>query len=227
MRVLSLRSVFVVGALTGGLMLAAGPAAAQNEAFIILDDEASIDDIVTLLTNGDGTASVETGDAYPDDSDGKASLRIDSPAGDNQKYNPNIPEWSFDIVADPSADDEFRYITFAWLKSGGDGMQLQLHAEPGGWSHRYNGGGNPKGWNPSIDVSDETPIDWQVHTRDMFADWGAMVLTGMAFSPGSGDFGLFDHLSLHQSEADPIAPQAVDAQGKAAAAWATIKQGLR
>ena len=227
MRGSKIRAALVTGGIIGGLITGAGTAAAQNEFFIVLDDEETIDDLIPLLVSGDGTASVETGDAYPEDNDGKASLRIDSPAGDNQKFNPNIPDWSFDVVEDPSADNEFRYIMFAWLKSGGEGMQLQLSAQPGGWDHRYNGGGNPKGGNPSIDVSDETPIDWQVHTRDMFEDWGEMVLTGMAFSPGSGDFGLFDHLSLHQSEVDPIAPQAVDAQGKAVAVWAAIKQDMR
>ncbi len=227
MRASTIRSGIACAALIGGLAMATSPARAQDKSFVIIDDETSVEDIIEVLTNGDGTASVEYDNPYPEDGDSNAALRVDSPAGDNQKYNPNIPGWGFQLVDGATADDEFQYITFAWLKGGAEGMQLQLSAEPGGWSHRYNGGGNPKGWNPSIDVSDETPYDWQVHTRDMVEDWGEMVLNGMAFSPGSGDFGLFDHVVLHQSPEDPIAPFAVDAKGKSAAVWAEIKRDIR
>jgi|SaaInl4_135m_RNA_FD_contig_121_84366_length_1402_multi_13_in_0_out_0_1 hypothetical protein len=224
MRASTIRSGITCAALIGGLVMATAPARAQDKTFIIIDDEQSVEDLIDVLGNGDGTASVETDNPYPNDRDADAALRVDSPAGDNQKFNPNIPGWGFQIVDGATAADEFQYITFAWLKGGGDGMQLQLSAEPGGWGHRYNGGGNPKGWNPSIDVSDDTPVDWQVHTRDLVEDWGELVLNGMAFSPGSGDFGLFDHIVLHQSPEDPMEPQAVDAKGKAAAVWADIKQ---
>ena len=54
-----------------------------------------------------------------------------------------------------------------------------------------------------------------------------MVLNGLAFSPGSPDWGIFDHLALHQSPADPIAPQAVEALGKSTTTWASLKQALR
>ena len=42
-----------------------------------------------------------------------------------------------------------------------------------------------------------------------------------------GDYGLFDHVVLHQAEEDPLATLAVDAKGKSAAVWAAIKQDLR
>jgi hypothetical protein len=61
----------------------------------------------------------------------------------------------------------------------------------------------------------------------MFEAWGEMVLNGLAFSPGSPDWGIFDHLALHQSPADPIAPQAVEALGKSTTTWASLKQALR
>lgn len=227
MRGIRLWSRLAIGALIGGLLVGAGSAAAQDKVFVIVDDEDSIDDLIPLLVSGDGTASVETGDAYPDDNDGKASLKIDSPAGDNQKFSANIAGWGFQIVEDATADDEFQYITFAWRKEGAAGTQLQLSAEPGGWSHRYHAAANLKGWNPSIEVTTDDPADWQIFTRDMVADWGEMVLNGMAFSPGSGDYGLFDHVVLHQAEEDPLATLAVDAKGKSAAVWAAIKQDLR
>ena len=225
MRASRLRSLFIAGAVTGGLLIGAGATVAQ-ESFIIVDDEASIDDLIPLLTNGLGVPSVENDDVWVEDADAKAALRIDSSGGDFQKFNPNIPEWQFQIVDGPSADDEFQYITFAWKKSGGTGMQLQLHGNPGGWGHRYHAGANMQGWNPSIEVSPDMPEDWQIHTRDLFDDWGEFVLTGVAFSPSSLDFAIYDHVVLHQVEEDPLF-LAVDAKGKAAAVWADIKQDAR
>jgi hypothetical protein len=128
--------LLTTGAVIGGLIVGAGLARAQDKVLLVLDDEQSIEDMIEMLTNGEGTASVEKDDPYLDDGDGKAALRIDSPVGDNQKFNPNFPGWAYQIVEDPAADDEFRYITFAWLKGGGEGMQLQLSAQPGGWGHR-------------------------------------------------------------------------------------------
>jgi hypothetical protein len=214
-------------ALIGGFLMVTGLARAQDKTFIVLDDEASIDDLIPFLTNGAATVEVDTDDPYPDDADHDAALRVDSPAGDNQKFNPNIPGWSFQIVDGATAADEFQYITFAWRKEGAAGIQLQLSAQPGGWSHRYHAAANLKGWNPSIEVTVDDPDEWQVHTRDMFEDWGEMVLTGMAFTPGSGDYGLFDHIVLHQAPEDPLLPQAVDARGKSAAVWGDIKRDIR
>jgi len=227
MQQLRLRSLLTTGAVIGGLIVGAGAAVAQDKFFIVLDDEASIDDLIPALTNGNATVEVDTSDAYPDDADAHAALRVDSPAGDNQKFNPNIPGWAFDIVPDATGDNEFQYITFAWRKEGAAGIQLQLSAQPGGWSHRYHAHTNLKGWNPSIEVTGDDPSGWQVFTQDMVEDWGEMVLNGMAFTPGSGDFGLFDHVVLHQSPEDPLASKAVDAKGKSAAVWASIKQDLR
>jgi len=217
----------VCAALIGGFAMAAGPARAQDKVFIVIDDEASIDDLIPTLTSGDATVEVDTNDPYPDDADHDAALRVDSPAGDNQKFNANIPGWAFQIVEGATAADEFQYITFAWRKEGAAGIQLQLSAQPDGWSHRYHAAANLKGWNPSIEVTTDDPSEWQVFTRDMVDDWGEMVLNGMAFTPGSGDFGLFDHIVLHQSEEDPLASQAVDAKGKSAAVWGDIKQDIR
>ncbi|MBT3269808.1 hypothetical protein HN371_21865 [Candidatus Poribacteria bacterium] len=222
-----IRSLLTVGAVTGGLLLAVGMSVAQDESFVIVDDEASIEDLIPLLSNGQGVAAVEKDDVYMDDRDRKAALRIDAVAGDFQKYNPTIPGWQFDIVANPSDEDEFRYITFAWKKEGGSGMQLQLSGEPGGWSHRYHASANMQDWNPSIQVTADFPADWQIHTRDMFVDWGPFVLTGMAFSPSSEDFGIYDHVLLHQDEDDPDAAYAVGVRGKVAAAWAAMKRDIR
>ncbi len=227
MRGSRLRSVLVAGAVVGGLVATAGIVKAQNKFFIIIDDAATVETIIPALTSGNATAELETDDVWLEDGDGKAALRIDSPAGDNQKFNTNILDWSWSVVEDPTAADEMRYITFAWRQEGGAGTQLQLHGMPGTWGHRYHAGENPKGWNPSIEVTSDAPAEWQIFTRDMFDDWDEFILTGFAFSPGAPEFGLFDHMAVHQSEVDPIAPQAVDPKGKSAAVWAEIKQDIR
>jgi hypothetical protein len=227
MRASATRWTFIVALSVGASCLAQ----AQDGVFIVLDDEASIREFASVLGSGDGTVSVDTNDAYPHDDDGEAALRIDSPAGDNQKFNANIPGWAFEIVGRPQAEDEFRYITFAWRKEGAPGIQLQLSAQPGGWSHRYHAHANLKGWNPSIRLTLDEPSTWQVHTRDLFRDWGGMVVTGMALTPGSGEYGLFDHIAFHQSPEDPFAaPEdepghetAVQPAGKSATVWARIK----
>lgn len=217
----------MVGAITAGLLTVAVATQAQNEVFIVLDDKATIDTIIPALTNGNATALLETNDVYPEDGDGKAALRIDSPAGDNQKFSTNILDWVFQIVENPTADDEFRYITFAWRQEGGAGTQLQLHGQPDTWGHRYHAGINPKGWQPSIEVTTDAPSEWQVFTRDLFDDWKEFVLTGFAFSPGAPEYGLFDHIALHQSEEDPLDTKAVDPKGKVASVWAELKQAVR
>ncbi|MBT3269812.1 hypothetical protein HN371_21885 [Candidatus Poribacteria bacterium] len=226
MRGSRLRPLFTIGVLTGGLLLATGAVIAQDKTFTIINDEASVDDLIPELTSGGGAAEVEAADVYPDAEAG-AALRLEGVGGDFQRFNTQISDWAFQIVDDPTAADEFRYITFAWKKQGGTGMQLQVHGAPGDWGHRYHAGDNMQAWNPSIQVTPDFPDDWQIHTRDLFEDWGEFTLTGLAFSPSSLDFGIYDHMALHQSEVDPLTAQAVDPKGKSAAVWAEIKQDIR
>ena len=54
-----------------------------------------------------------------------------------------------------------------------------------------------------------------VVTRDLFADFGAFTLTGLALSPMDGDFALFDHIYLGRSVRDfELATPAVKVQAK-------------
>lgn len=213
----AIASVLVVGALS----LIAGKVTAQ-QSYIIAHEEADIKDLITKLTSGDGQASVERADVYKKDRDGKAALLVTGAGGDGQKFNPNVPGWAFKIVKDPKAKDEFRYITFAWKKVGGTGIQLQLSAL-GDWGHRYHAGANEKNWNPSIQVSPDMPKEWTLVTRDVWEDWKDMTLTGIAFSAWSLPHGIWDHVVLHQTKEDPLANLAVEPKGKLASAWAELK----
>lgn len=207
----------------------AAQAADLKGAFVVIDDEASIKDTLQKLTNGSGKKALEKKDVYKEDDDGKAAIRINVAGGDGQNFNPGMPDWEVGIEKKPTRPDQFRYITFAWKKIGGDGIQLQLHANVGGWGHRYHAGANVKNWNPSIQVNKEVPEKWEVHTRDLIEDWkdlskGGMKITGIAFTAWDGKAGLWDHVVFHQTPEDPLAPQAVDVKAKLAVKWGEIKQ---
>jgi hypothetical protein len=180
-----------------------GPAGPNNEYFTILDE--NVDNVKGSLTGGASNA-VKTTDAYT----GGQALRVDTGgkrpttqrSHDHQKYNGNMG-WNsgsgFSIVANPTAPNQFRYITFAWRKDDGKGIMLQLHGS-GNWNHRYHAGENVYGLQPSKRVSDlPAPGEWSVYTRDLYADWGAFTLTGIAFTTGDGSFGYWDHMYLHKS----------------------------
>jgi hypothetical protein len=53
-----------------------------------------------------------------------------------------------------------------------------------------------------LKVNEQVPAEWTVVTRDLYADFGAFQLDGLAFSPMAGELGLFDHVYLARSEAD-------------------------
>jgi len=204
-------------------------AADLKGAFVVIDDEASIKDALQKLTSGSGKRELEKKDVYKEDDDGKAAIRINVQGGDGQNFNPNMPDWELEIEKKPTGKNQFRYITFAWKKIGGDGVQLQLHANINSWGHRYHAGANVKNWNPSIQVDKKIPEKWEVHTRDLIEDWkdlnkGGQIITGIAFTAWDGKAGLWDHVVFHQTPEDPLAPQAVDVKAKLAVKWGEIKQ---
>jgi hypothetical protein len=184
------------------------------EVFTILAE--NVDEVLGFLTSGEGTAKKATTNPRS----GSEALQVDATGGDGQKFNPTVPDWAFQIVENPSATDEFRYITFSWRKDGGEGIQLQLHGNPDTWGHRYHAGNNVKNWNPSIQVSTQIPTNWVSQTEDLFADWGEFTLTGVAFSSWDGNAGFWDDMFLHQTEAlTPVEPRE-----KLATTWASLKQ---
>jgi len=185
-----------------------------GEIVTILDE--NVDDVIKYITSGNGKPAKSTNDKFK----GNEALKIGVDGGDGQNFNPNAPDWKFEIVEKPSTTNEFRYITFAWRKDGGEGIQLQLHGNPDTWGHRYHGGANVKNWNPSIQVSKTIPAKWEVHTRDLFTDWKKFQLTGIAFTAWDGTAGYWDYVMLHQGES----VASVDSKGKITAIWADLKR---
>lgn len=225
MRRMSARIVSVLAVGTVSFFVERG--VAQQPFYVIVHDEESVKALLPNLTEGAGKASLEKSDVYKDDNDGKAALLVTGEGGDGQKFRTNMPGWAFKITKNPNpkAKDEFRYITFAWKKVGGAGIQLQLHApDANTWGHRYHAGANEKNWNPSIQLDPEVPKTWKIYTRDLVEDWKEFVLDGIAFTAWSLQHGIWDHVVLHQTKEDPLAKGLpVESKGKLAAAWAALK----
>lgn len=180
------------------LMLASEVVSAADKPAIVelFEDDAA--GLVSQLTNNGGDSAGSPAD--PDERDffaGVRSLRV----APMQRYGDRIKDWSFRIVEKPDAG-QFRYVRFAWKKTGGNSLMVQFHgSDPVSWEHRYFAGSGVPPWQ-SIKISESTPEDWVVVTRDLWTDFGNLTITGMAFTPIDGTHGHFDHVLLGRSVAD-------------------------
>lgn len=156
----------------------------------LFEDERAFAD---LLSEGAGTAVVETGDRFS----GAAALAVTPP----QRFSLRIPNWDYRIVENPGPG-EFRYLRFAWKSRGGQGIMVEL-AGNGRWPPaerplwRYFSGKNTSGW-AAMQVSPLLPEHWTVVTRDLWRDFGAFTLTGVAPTALGGE-ALFDRIELLRS----------------------------
>lgn len=177
-------------------VVAGGPPPALYPVF---EDEAHF---VSLLNEGGGKASLDTTDRLV----GAAALRVTP----DQKFRVKLPGLGVKIAEQPGAG-EYRYLRYAWKKIGGGNVLLQLNAG-GQWGpmrgagkpgYRYEAGpaGNPFNAE-AIRTSDRLPYGWVIVTRDLFADFGAFQLDGLAFTPGDGEAALFDHIYLARTPDD-------------------------
>jgi hypothetical protein len=119
-----------------------------------------------------------------------------------QKYRTNIPGWGYKIVEKPAKAGEFRFLRFAWKKIGGTGIMIQFHDPAKSWAFRYFSGHNVQGWQPATQISAKLPDEWNITTVDLFTQFGAINITGMALTPFDGDAGLFDHMLLGRNVED-------------------------
>jgi putative membrane-bound dehydrogenase-like protein len=147
----------------------------------------------TLLNEGQGTATIETQDVHS----GAASLAITPP----QRFAARIPDWQYAIREHPGPG-EYRYLRFAWKADTARGVMLEL-ADQGTWPpadrplRRYVSGANDTGWQ-ALQIAPDPPGQWTVVTRDLWKDFGDMVLTGLA-PTAIGGRALFDRIELLQS----------------------------
>ena len=126
--------------------------------------------------------------------DGGSHLRV----GGSQD-NARIPHWNFPIAENPGPG-QYRYLTFAWKKAGGEQCRLRLAAD-GRFDEKdapvrgyYAGKGNG-----GVRLAEEIPSEWQVHTVDLFKDFGAFTLTGIRFGFVDGDHLMVDRVFLSRS----------------------------
>lgn len=177
-------------------VVAGGPPPAL---YRIFEDEPHI---ANLLNEGGGKLTLETLDRYS----GSTAIRVTP----DQKFRAKMPGLGVKIAEKPG-EGEYRYLRYAWKKEGGGSVLLQLNAN-GAWGpprgqgkpgYRYEAGPTPNPLNAeALKVSDRLPYGWTVVTRDLFADFGAFQLDGLALTPADGEAALFDHVYLARSEDD-------------------------
>jgi putative heme-binding domain-containing protein len=154
---------------------------------VFFEDDA---DFVAKLSQGTGTASLETNGAFS----GTACLAITPP----QKFSPRIANWNFRIAETPGTN-EFRYLRLAWKAPAAKGVMIELAAD-GRWPNakaperRYFAGRNTTEWD-AREASPDAPKEWQVVTFDLWKDCGAFTLTGIA-PTAMGGTAFFDRIEL-------------------------------
>ena len=176
---------------------------AEQPKEVFEDDEK----FIGLLTEGEGRAIPEMRDKYS----GTYSLRV-TPDG---RSNAKLPNLGVKIRENPGPG-EFRFIRFAWKKTGGNSICLQLNHD-GAWGppaagtagsgregakFRYHAGPGPECYGAALKIDDQLPGKFEVVTRDLFADFGEFTLTGLGFSPVDGNAALFDHIYLARQPSD-------------------------
>lgn len=155
----------------------------------IFEDEP---DFLTRLTEGGAPVAFETDEKQT----GRGSCRV----GPDQRHFQKFDGLNLPIREHPQLG-EYRFLRFAWKKRGGTGIYLQM-ANDGTWGHRYHAGSGSTTFRPSTEIAAEIPMEWTVVTRDLFADFGAFQLTGLALSPTDGECGFFDGIYAARSIED-------------------------
>jgi hypothetical protein len=163
----------------------------------LLEDDAGR--MARILAAGDDPAKLGKSGAWGEDCfSGICCLKV---AG-YQCYRSSIPGWGFPIVEKPRAG-EYRYLRFAWKRPEGNGIMVQLSLSGGMDWGRYFAGQNTVGFYPALQIGTKPPREWEVVTRDLFADFGGVPanLTGFAFTSMDG-VALFDHVYLGRTIED-------------------------
>lgn len=168
------------------------PAGPPPALYRLFEDEPSF---ASLLTEGSGQVTMEGADRYA----GQTALRVTP----DQKFRAKLPGLGVNITENP-VEGQYRYLRFAWKKRGGQSILLQLNANgafgplrgTAGPAFRYEAGAENRFNAAAIRVAERLPGGWTEVTRDLFADFGAFRLDGLALTPGDGEAALFDHVYL-------------------------------
>ena len=171
------------------------PQSPEGHLLCLLEDRP---DLIAALFDGPSSVRPDSLDRYS----GEISLKVDG----HQRFAARLPGLAAKIRENP-APGEFRFLRFAWKKSGGQVICLQI-AHNGDWGNnarkfRYDAGSaREESFGGALRVSRELPTEWTVVTRDLFADFGEFSFTGLALAPMDGAGAWFDHMYLARSESD-------------------------
>jgi hypothetical protein len=172
------------------------PHASKAHVIELLEDDAGM---LTRCLNADADSSSNKAGAWGDDCfSGACCLKV---AG-YQRYRQHVPGWGFPVVEKPK-EGEYRFLRFAWKRpDAGRGAMVQLCLSSGEWG-RYFAGENVVGFYPALQLSPKAPREWEMVTRDLYADFGRVpfILTGFAFTSMDG-VALFDHVYLGRTIED-------------------------
>ncbi len=155
-------------------------------------------ELLNQVPEGGGQIALESGDKYA----GERSLKV-TPI---QRYAARIERLGLNIRENPGPG-EYRYVRFAWKKKGGANLCLQIgHDNTFGptspeKTFRYHAGPGDCG-GPVLKIADKAPEQWEVVTRDLFADFGEFNLTSFSFAPLDGEYALFDNIYLGRFAGD-------------------------
>ena len=177
-----------------------GLASQDPRAFEVFEDDPAF---AASLNQGTGTAALDPGDKFA----GTGSLRVTP----DDRNNPSLAGWNVPIRSEPNPG-EYRYVRFAWKKHGG--QQIGLHLAQGGAfapadlvtpkeSRRYHvGRGTTPDYGLSLPLRDKPPEQWELVTRDLWADFGPLDVSGVRFVCGDGEAARFDHAFFARTPPD-------------------------
>jgi len=162
------------------------------------------------LSQGEGQLELDTSEGFA----GTASFKLrGGDRGNNLLFGSG-----FKIREQPVLG-EYRYVRFAWRKSKGQPVGLELATE-GKWGERntgnerltfrYDAGRGDRIYQGARRVDDKLPEEWQVVTRDLVGDWGEFNLTGLSLIAPDGEPAWFDSILLARYQEDfnaiPLVP---------------------
>jgi hypothetical protein len=99
---------------------------------------------------------------------------------------------------------EYRFLRFAVRKQGGGGLRVALqHAGSADRPAQYVAGGE-NGQDRSVRRLSPQPVaeGWQTFTRDLFADFGNLDVSGLIIEIAEGERAWLDHVYLARSQSD-------------------------
>ena len=176
-----------------------------------------------LLNQGMGRFVIDTEQPFS----GLRSLKVTPPSAEN----PSIPGLQAAIFEHPQLG-QYRFLLFAWKKQTGTRMQIQFanHRTFGDqglppvrdsqsfdvarrrtlivdergqrFGYCYEVGAVTAQSPFPLWLHGDLPRDWQLVQRDLYGDFGSMLLTGLSLKAIDGDACWFDHLYLARTNAD-------------------------